>query len=89
MGVGAYSSSLFHLATHAFFKCLLFLVAGIVIHQMQHIKDDNNLDIDPQNICTWVACVKSCRLLLLLPIIGGWHWLACHLHQATYQKTAS
>jgi NADH-quinone oxidoreductase subunit L len=28
MGVGAYSSSLFHLATHAFFKCLLFLVAG-------------------------------------------------------------
>jgi NADH-quinone oxidoreductase subunit L len=25
MGVGAYSSSLFHLATHAFFKCLLFL----------------------------------------------------------------
>ena len=34
MGVGAYASSLFHLATHAFFKCLLFLVAGIVIHQM-------------------------------------------------------
>ena len=37
MGVGAYASSLFHLVTHAFFKCLLFLVAGIVIHQMKHI----------------------------------------------------
>src|SRR6202012_2899164 len=50
MGIGAYASSLFHLVTHAFFKCLLFLVAGIVIHQMQHIKEDNDLDIDPQSI---------------------------------------
>src|SRR6202012_3170181 len=48
MGIGAYASSLFHLVTHAFFKCALFLVAGIVIHQVQHIKDENNLDIDPQ-----------------------------------------
>ena len=50
MGIGAYASSLFHLVTHAFFKCLLFLVSGIVIHQMAHIRDDNNLDLDPQNI---------------------------------------
>ncbi|MGI4729537.1 MAG: NADH-quinone oxidoreductase subunit 5 family protein [Janthinobacterium lividum] len=38
MGVGAYASSLFHLITHAFFKCLLFLSAGVVIHEMQHLK---------------------------------------------------
>ena len=38
MGIGAYSSSLFHLMTHAFFKCLLFLVAGVVIHEVQNIK---------------------------------------------------
>ncbi len=50
MGVGAYSSALFHLATHAFFKCLLFLSAGVIIHQMQHLKHQHHLDIDTQNI---------------------------------------
>ena len=35
-GVGAYSGAMFHLATHAFFKALLFLGAGSVIHAMHH-----------------------------------------------------
>ncbi len=34
LGVGAYSSSLFHVLTHAFFKALLFLGAGSIIHSM-------------------------------------------------------
>jgi NADH-quinone oxidoreductase subunit L len=34
LGVGAYSSGLFHVTTHAFFKALLFLAAGSVIHAM-------------------------------------------------------
>ncbi len=34
LGVGAYSSAMFHLTTHAFFKALLFLGAGSVIHGM-------------------------------------------------------
>jgi NADH-quinone oxidoreductase subunit L len=71
MGVGAYSSSLFHLATHAFFKCLLFLVAGIVIHQMKHIKDDNNLDIDPQNILHMGGLRKKLPLTFVAALIGG------------------
>jgi NADH-quinone oxidoreductase subunit L len=33
-GVGAYSAAMFHLMTHAFFKALLFLAAGIVIHAL-------------------------------------------------------
>jgi NADH-quinone oxidoreductase subunit L len=33
-GLGAYTSSMFHLMTHAFFKALLFLAAGIVIHAL-------------------------------------------------------
>ena len=36
-GMGAYVSSVFHLATHAFFKALLFLAAGSVIHGMEHL----------------------------------------------------
>ncbi len=35
-GVSAYSPAIFHLATHAFFKALLFLSAGSVIHAMHH-----------------------------------------------------
>ena len=34
LGVGAYTTALFHLITHAFFKALLFLCAGSVIHAM-------------------------------------------------------
>jgi len=39
MGVGAYSVGMFHLFTHAFFKALLFLGSGSVIHAMHHEQD--------------------------------------------------
>lgn len=38
-GVGAYNVAMFHLFTHAFFKALLFLGAGSVIHSMHHEQD--------------------------------------------------
>ena len=38
-GVGAYATSIFHLATHAFFKALLFLGCGSVIHSLQGEQD--------------------------------------------------
>ncbi len=38
-GVGAFSGAMFHLFTHAFFKALLFLGAGSVIHAMHHEQD--------------------------------------------------
>ncbi len=38
-GVGAYGPAMFHLYTHAFFKALLFLGAGSVIHAMHHEQD--------------------------------------------------
>lgn len=71
MGVGAYGSSLFHLATHAFFKCLLFLVAGVVIHEMQHIREENNLDIDPQNIQYMGGLRKKLPLTFVVAVIGS------------------
>lgn len=83
MGINAYASSLFHLATHAFFKCLLFLCAGVIIHEVQHIKDEHQLDIDPQNILymgglrkkmplTFVATVIGCLALVGLPLTSGY-----------------
>jgi len=71
MGINAYASSLFHLVTHAFFKCLLFLVAGVVIHEMQHVKDENQLDIDPQNILYMGGLRKRMPLTFIAAIIGG------------------
>jgi NADH-quinone oxidoreductase subunit L len=38
-GAGAYGAAMFHLFTHAFFKALLFLAAGSVIHAMHHEQD--------------------------------------------------
>jgi NADH:ubiquinone oxidoreductase subunit 5 (subunit L)/multisubunit Na+/H+ antiporter MnhA subunit len=39
LGVGAWSAAIFHLMTHAFFKALLFLVAGVVILGLHHEHD--------------------------------------------------
>ena len=42
-GLGAYTAGIFHLFTHAFFKALLFLGAGSVIHAMHHEQDMRNM----------------------------------------------
>jgi NADH-quinone oxidoreductase subunit L len=39
LGVGAYTNAMFHLMTHAFFKALLFLAAGSVLHGLHHEQD--------------------------------------------------
>src|SRR5262249_56902192 len=39
VGIGAYSTGMFHLLTHAFFKALLFLAAGVVIHSLAGEQD--------------------------------------------------
>ncbi|PSO88707.1 MAG: NADH-quinone oxidoreductase subunit L [Cyanobacteria bacterium QS_6_48_18] len=41
MGLGAYSAGLFHLMTHAFFKAMLFLCSGSVIHGMEEVVGHN------------------------------------------------
>jgi NADH-quinone oxidoreductase subunit L len=43
LGSGMYSAGVFHLFTHAFFKALLFLGAGSVIHAMHHEQDMRNM----------------------------------------------
>jgi NADH-quinone oxidoreductase subunit L len=50
VGTGAYASGLFHLATHAFFKALLFLGAGSVIHSMHHAYHATHAHADAQDM---------------------------------------
>ena len=50
VGTGAYASGMFHLATHAFFKALLFLGAGSVIHAMHHAYHATHSHADAQDM---------------------------------------
>lgn len=82
IGMGAYHAALFHLATHAFFKCLLFLAAGAIIHEMQHLNEKYQQDIDPQDIrhmgglrrqmpTTFAVMVIAGLALAGFPLTGG------------------
>jgi NADH-quinone oxidoreductase subunit L len=50
VGTGAYTAGVFHLVTHAFFKALLFLGAGSVIHAMHHAYHVTHRHDDPQDL---------------------------------------
>jgi NADH-quinone oxidoreductase subunit L len=50
LGAGAYAAGVFHLMTHAFFKALLFLGAGAVIHSMHHALHSTHSDWDAQDM---------------------------------------
>ncbi len=50
VGVGAYAAGVFHLMTHAFFKALLFLGAGAVIHSMHHALHTTHKPWDAQDM---------------------------------------
>ena len=78
VGVGAYTAGVFHLMTHAFFKALLFLGAGAVIHSMHEAYHHTHNHEDPQDMrnmgglkafmpITWVA-----MWIATLAIAGIW-----------------
>ena len=50
VGTGAYAAGIFHLVTHAFFKALLFLGAGSVIHEMHHAYHATHSHEDAQDM---------------------------------------
>jgi NADH-quinone oxidoreductase subunit L len=50
VGIGAYSAGIFHLMTHAFFKALLFLGSGSVIHAIHHALHHTHKDWDAQDM---------------------------------------
>jgi NADH-quinone oxidoreductase subunit L len=73
LGVGGYSAGIFHLFTHAFFKALLFLAAGAIIHTIH----TNNLSemgglrrVMPWTFATFT--IGSLALAGLIPLAGFW-----------------
>jgi NADH-quinone oxidoreductase subunit L len=73
MGVGAYSVGMFHLFTHAFFKALLFLGAGSVIHAMHHEQDIRNMGGLKDRIpFTYAVMVIGTLALTGFPLTAGY-----------------
>ncbi len=65
-GVGAYEAAMFHLFTHAFFKALLFLGAGSVIHGMHHEQDMRNMG----GVARFMPYTYGAMLIGTIAIIG-------------------
>src|SRR5713101_334533 len=71
-GVGAFSAGIFHLMTHAFFKALLFLAAGSVIHAMGGEQDMNRMGGLSKKIrWTYVTMLTATLAIAGLPPLAG------------------
>src|SRR5579871_4661475 len=73
-GVSAYSAAIFHLATHAFFKALLFLGAGSVIHAMSGEQDMRKMGGLRKKIpyTFWLMVIGSLALTGIPPLAGSY-----------------
>lgn len=73
MGLGSLTAGMFHLTTHAFFKALLFLGAGSVIHALE---DQNIFHMgglkSKMPITTWTFVIGSLALAGIFPLSGFW-----------------
>ncbi len=73
MGVGAYSVGMFHLFTHAFFKALLFLGSGSVIHAMHHEQDMRKMGgLRDKLPVTYVCMLIGTLALTGFPLTAGY-----------------
>ncbi|MCZ6917434.1 MAG: NADH-quinone oxidoreductase subunit L [Gemmatimonadetes bacterium] len=79
VGVGAYAPGVFHLVTHAFFKALLFLGSGSVIHALHHAYHATDNHDDPQDMrnmgglrtfMPWTAAVMWIATLAIAGVPG-------------------
>ena len=74
IGVSAYQAAIFHLMTHAFFKALLFLGAGSVIHAMSDEQDIRKMGgIWRQIKVTWVLMWIGSLALAGIPFFAGYY----------------
>ncbi len=72
IGIGAYVAAAFHLVTHAFFKALLFLGSGSVIHGMEHgVLHTGDHSVDPQDMRNMGGLYKKMPITFWTFLIGG------------------
>ena len=71
LGVGAYVAAVFHLVTHAFFKALLFLGSGSVIHGVEHGVLHTGSHVDPQDMFNMGGLRKKMPVTFWTFLIGG------------------
>jgi NADH-quinone oxidoreductase subunit L len=88
-GIGTYANGMFHLMTHAFFKALLFMAAGIVIHALSGEQDIRNMrGIGQRMPWTKWAFLAGSLALVGVPPFGGFFSkdaiLAAALHAHWY-----
>jgi NADH-quinone oxidoreductase subunit L len=72
LGVGAYTEAVFHVLTHAFFKALLFLCAGSVIHAMSGEQDIRNMGgLKKYLPITHITFLMGCLAIAGIPPFSG------------------
>ena len=72
LGVGAFTAGVFHVFTHAFFKALLFLGAGSVIHAMSGEQDMRNMGALSEKIpVTFRTMIVATLAIAGIPIFAG------------------
>ena len=73
-GVGAYNVAMFHLFTHAFFKALLFLGSGSVIHSFKGEQNINQMgDAYKKLPYTWILMIIGTLALTGFPFLSGFY----------------
>ncbi|MDP7504236.1 MAG: NADH-quinone oxidoreductase subunit L [Nitrospinota bacterium] len=79
LGVGAFGAGIFHLMTHAFFKGLLFLGSGSVIHALHHAPEDQQQDMrymgglrSKMPITYWTFVIGAVAIAGVPPLAGFW-----------------
>ena len=73
-GVGAYNVAMFHLFTHAFFKALLFLGSGAVIHSFRNEQDINNMGgVRKKLPYTYILMLIGTLALTGFPFLSGFY----------------
>lgn len=71
LGIGAYVAAAFHLLTHAFFKALLFLGSGSVIHGVEHGVLHTDEHVDPQDMFNMGGLRAKMPITFWAFLIGG------------------
>nr|AEP39144.1 NADH dehydrogenase subunit 5 [Oncomelania hupensis hupensis] len=74
LGMGMVSLALFHLYTHALFKALLFLCAGMIIHNSSNYQDIRSMGLISKQAPLTVACLNIANLSLCgAPFLSGFY----------------